>query len=239
MNGMSSISIQCLNLLFSNLCGFSNLIFWMRTPDFKKQLYVSESLSKIYGYSPTEVYENPTTWSAAVDSAERDSVIKRVRLRVSRQVENKEDNEPIFYKVHLPGGKINFIRNVSFPLRDVSGKILSFVGFSESLLRREWELVKAKKIESTSKSIKLVSDISNMLMPDLIKNQEKISPVSRLTQRELDCLMLAKEGKSAKQAAKLLNISYRTIEAHLESVKRKFECKTKLELMSKAHSFLI
>jgi len=55
-----------------------------------------------------------------------------------------------------------------------------------------------------------------------------------LSLREEECLFYLLRRKSAKETAKILNISYRTVEAHIEKIKDKFKCRTKSELFSKS-----
>ncbi len=55
-----------------------------------------------------------------------------------------------------------------------------------------------------------------------------------LTERELECLNLLLKGKSATQIAKLLYISPRTVETHLEHIKNKMACFSKSEVVEKA-----
>lgn len=54
-----------------------------------------------------------------------------------------------------------------------------------------------------------------------------------LTQREQQCLLHALKGLTAKRIAKLINISHRTVETHLENIRRKYGCSNKLELLAK------
>ncbi len=54
-----------------------------------------------------------------------------------------------------------------------------------------------------------------------------------LTAREQECLTYLIAGKSAKQTGAILNISQRTVEFHLDNVKVKVGCRTKLELLGK------
>lgn len=54
-----------------------------------------------------------------------------------------------------------------------------------------------------------------------------------LTKREQECLPLIKKGMSNKIIARRLNISPRTVDSHLESIKRKLECNNKYELINK------
>jgi DNA-binding CsgD family transcriptional regulator len=54
-----------------------------------------------------------------------------------------------------------------------------------------------------------------------------------LTTRENECLYYLLAGKSAKQTAAILNISQRTVEFHLDNIKLKAGCRTKIELAGK------
>ena len=53
-------------------------------------------------------------------------------------------------------------------------------------------------------------------MPELING---------LSVREHECAHHLLKGLSAKEIAKVLNLSYRTVECHLHSIKKKFRCK--------------
>lgn len=55
-----------------------------------------------------------------------------------------------------------------------------------------------------------------------------------LTPREAECLYFLLKGKSAKETAELMTISSRTVEQHLDSLKDKFNCNTKLQLIAYA-----
>jgi DNA-binding CsgD family transcriptional regulator len=55
-------------------------------------------------------------------------------------------------------------------------------------------------------------------------------PIIELTRRQLDCIILVLEGFSAKEIAKKLDISPRTVEFHLNHLKSKFKAKNKTHL---------
>jgi DNA-binding CsgD family transcriptional regulator len=57
-----------------------------------------------------------------------------------------------------------------------------------------------------------------------------------MTRREYDCLSLWFCGKSAKQVAPILGISFRTVERHLENIKDKFNIQYKENLFSQLQS---
>lgn len=53
------------------------------------------------------------------------------------------------------------------------------------------------------------------------------------SQREAECLKHLANGKSAKQIARLLNLSPRTVETHVNNIKLKTDCSTLQELLTK------
>jgi DNA-binding CsgD family transcriptional regulator len=53
----------------------------------------------------------------------------------------------------------------------------------------------------------------------------------KLSSRELDCIFLYQEGKTAKETARELNISQRTVETYFENIKNKLSCYSKDQVM--------
>ncbi len=59
----------------------------------------------------------------------------------------------------------------------------------------------------------------------------------KLTSRELDCLRLLLEEKSAKETGVALGISRRTVESYLDNIKAKFSCWGKYDILKIARTF--
>lgn len=57
---------------------------------------------------------------------------------------------------------------------------------------------------------------------------------SGLTNREIECLFYAVRGKTASQIGKILSISKRTVETHINNIKSKLGCVTKSDLIDMA-----
>lgn len=53
----------------------------------------------------------------------------------------------------------------------------------------------------------------------------------QLTNQEIKCLDLIVRGKTSKMIGKILNISYRTVETHMQNIKRKLNVQSKAELI--------
>jgi DNA-binding CsgD family transcriptional regulator len=68
---------------------------------------------------------------------------------------------------------------------------------------------------------------------NIFHHQQSISSndTSLLTLRETECLFFLLRRCSAKETANILNLSYRTVEHHIEVIKSKFLCKSKAELI--------
>jgi LuxR family quorum-sensing system transcriptional regulator CciR len=56
----------------------------------------------------------------------------------------------------------------------------------------------------------------------------------RFTKRQLDCLVLAGQGKSDRDVAQILGISDQTVHQHMEDAKRKYEVATRMQLVVRA-----
>ena len=55
-----------------------------------------------------------------------------------------------------------------------------------------------------------------------------------LSTREFECLFFLLRGKTAKETANLLNLSFRTVESYINGIKQKFQCTTRSELIEYA-----
>jgi DNA-binding NarL/FixJ family response regulator len=60
------------------------------------------------------------------------------------------------------------------------------------------------------------------------------SPISRLTDRELEILQLVGYGRDSRTIAKQLNLSFKTVDAHRSHIKQKLELRNHTELISYA-----
>lgn len=60
-----------------------------------------------------------------------------------------------------------------------------------------------------------------------------------LTEQQVTCLYHVIHGKTAKEIAKILRLSYRTVEEHLDNLKNKLHCKTKHELIEAYFKYIV
>lgn len=77
---------------------------------------------------------------------------------------------------------------------------------------------------------RLVAEQVAAAVPETMERE----PVPRLTQRQLDCLVLAARGKSSWVTGKLLGLSPDTVHKYLESAKRRYGVSSRTELVVRA-----
>ncbi|MCK4870514.1 MAG: helix-turn-helix transcriptional regulator [Gammaproteobacteria bacterium] len=90
-----------------------------------------------------------------------------------------------------------------------------------------------------------ITSMQNINLDNKIRNDEVLKKIRariehiakyenvKLTDRQLECLFYILSGRTAKEIATLLDLSYRTIETYTETIKRKFKCSSKLDLIQK------
>lgn len=88
-------------------------------------------------------------------------------------------------------------------------------------------------ITSTIHKSKNDLDVIYKYLKEIGLNDE-IKKVNSLSPRERECVKLLLKGKSAKESGKILDLSFRTIEHYIESIKIKFKCRYKNEIFSAA-----
>lgn len=127
-----------------------------------------------------------------------------------------------------PELKIDFF-SIKSPLLDTNGKLAGVWGYSSYLTEYN---------PKTFLPIFQDADITlkNFDATALAKlHIEKIVALHNLSKRQIQCLYCLAKAMTMKQIARKLDISARTVEGHLEVTKLKLNCKSRLELISKAH----
>lgn len=91
-------------------------------------------------------------------------------------------------------------------------------------------VINPSQIQQISKRIDSLS--IKQLFPKKIHTNKPISKPTQLSPREISCIKYLLKGKTAKEIAKHLNLSYRTIEYYLENIRSKTGCRNKYELIA-------
>lgn len=140
-------------------------------------------------------------------------------------------------------GKKAIYSSRKIPLQNKKGEPIGLIGFSIDITNQKKLFLSREnhKAERTKKSFfyRSLENKSSSFKELFNKkfNQEKyILPEKYkgvyLTHREVQCLAYLTSGYSAKRIAQLFNISYRTVESHLATIRTKLYCRTRSELIS-------
>lgn len=69
------------------------------------------------------------------------------------------------------------------------------------------------------------------------QNQNEYANI-KVSKREKECLTCLAKGMTAKEIARVLNLSPRTIEFYIENMKKKYRCNNRIQLIAKAYDIL-
>lgn len=113
-----------------------------------------------------------------------------------------------------------------------------FESESESILRkRRQNLIKFDSQFHPQRGLveegAIVQNLKEIITKKIFFNNKQLK--NYLTRREYECLLELCKGKSFKQIANSLGISTRTVEAHINTCKLKFEVSNKFDLIHKAN----
>lgn len=140
-------------------------------------------------------------------------------------------NEPILFlepSVILNGSNHTKIHLLTYkrPLRTNSKKIIGIIGLSFIINGRE----------SPFNSIPENQSFENLESYEKCLFYSNLESRYNLTKRQKEVLYYLSKGMSLKQIARVLNLSPRTIEHHIELAKIKLDCFSRTHLIEKMHS---
>jgi DNA-binding CsgD family transcriptional regulator len=250
---MGKVTIESLKTLFDYFDTQHNAVLWITSLDNQRQLYLSPHFEKIWGVKTNEMFERRGLW--------RDYLFEDDKDRIAQQVDNRQVapetaiNDHMLYRIRDTENRVHFMQGTPFLLTDQNDTHIAFAGLTQEISERQW-LDEIDAIKSGRKN-PLKQYVFDILRNELhiqtasIHNNIKSSKIIdsnldftiiyngrpvEITTREAECLYHLASGKSAKQTAASLNISKRTVEFHLNNIKDKAGCRTKLELLTKISS---
>lgn len=143
--------------------------------------------------------------------------------------------------------------------RSTALRILGYYCYAHN----EWKILFGEKYQLKNKNNELIAtvshfnDITNYNLIDLSKllnitTDKNLSKIYKkqtgyiledcyldfsLTKRQSECLFFLMRGKTSKEIAKILNVSFRTVEIYIDQVKHKLNCSKKSDLIEKAMAY--
>ena len=119
---------------FRQLVDHIDAVFWLTTADHSKWLYVSPAFETIWGVPCHLLYARPALWIEQVHPEDR----HRVSIATACQAHLPYDEE---YRIVTPTGRIRWIRERSFPIKDHEDRVYRLAGIAQ-------DITEAKQLES-------------------------------------------------------------------------------------------
>jgi PAS domain S-box-containing protein len=105
-------------------------VFWLSAADKSRIFYVSPAYEAIWGRSSQRLYESPRDWLDAVHPDDRVAI----EVAERRQDDGTYDQE---YRIVRPDGKIRWIHDRAFAVRDSRGEVYRIAGIAEDVTERK------------------------------------------------------------------------------------------------------
>lgn len=238
VSDITRFSPQALNAIFSLLEMNPNFVFWLRTADCKKQLYVSKAYESIWERNCETLYEHPQSWNSTVVNDDPTSIIDTM-------LQNTELLKSV-YQIILPNGDIKSVYDQSFFLYNQNGEKTALGGFAtvmpvnldannyknfildnQILSNKDFSSVVLAEFKS---SFQPLTTVTNHQQKAIINPKYKKNVM--FSKREVQCIKYLHQGYTTKQIARELNLSPRTVEEYINNIKIKLGCNSRLEIVS-------
>lgn len=142
-------------------------VFWIRSVDPLRSVYVSPAYERIWGRSRRSLREESGSFLDAIHPDDRE----RVRTAVHGENASAFDEE---YRVVRPDGSVRWVRDRAFPVRNATGEVYRIAGIAEDITARtlaqealresEEQLRQAQKMEAVGRLAGgIAHDFNNML----------------------------------------------------------------------------
>jgi len=124
---------------FYKLAECSQDVFWIRSPDFKTQLYISPAYEKIWGYSCSRLYQDPQSWFETIHIEDREWVLQDIN-RIRNQP-TQGDSYSREYRIINSFGEIRWIQESGFPLFNADNQVISYAGVAKDITHNKQRIM--------------------------------------------------------------------------------------------------
>ena len=114
----------------------SKEIFWIRSPDYRRQLFVSPSYAEIWGRSCESLYKNSNEWLDYVHPEDKPQLEVDIKKRIPYS--GQEGSFLTEYRCIRPDGSIRWIRDETFPVYNDHQEHIGFAGIAQDITRQKY-----------------------------------------------------------------------------------------------------
>lgn len=247
MKKISLYSFQALNAIFNSYSSDPNTVIWICEPDYSRQIFLSDNYQTVWGRKPDILYQDLSQWRTYINQDDISEVGKRIAIPKAKP--NQIDQLTSVYRVVHPNEKVVFVKDVCLPLMNDNNQISALAGIAIQVSENEWQTLTQKGENNVLNSICLPNDelsrFSRLFKEEFVldvgcQSQTPTAAPSvvvqnktyTITKREAECLQQLRQGYSSKQIANKIHCSPRTVELHIDNVRRKIGVRNRIELVS-------
>lgn len=117
----TSLDVANLNNIISQFSSLPDIVVWVRSADYQRQLYLSQSFDAIWGVSSE-------SWIEVLLPEERACVLSQIERRIQAMQQGVEA-DILYYRIHNPSAGIICIKDWCYPLYGQNGIFLAILGF--------------------------------------------------------------------------------------------------------------
>jgi DNA-binding CsgD family transcriptional regulator len=183
-----------------------------------KTLFKINSLQDLFGKTIYEIWPHEYAENIAKNDEE---VLQTGTEKIFEEPGLNSNNEPaLFLSKKMPlynaDNTIVGLIGISFEITSHHSRLINFLLDNTNQLKKILVNAPAKRNTSLNRVYLTIANENIYLTP-----------------REVQCISCLFEGKTAKEIAKILNISPRTVEYYIAQLKLKLQCRTVTELVAK------
>ncbi|MBW4522001.1 MAG: PAS domain S-box protein [Scytolyngbya sp. HA4215-MV1] len=116
---------------FRQLAENIDVVFWIKDTFEDRVSYISPAYERLWGWNPQELYENQQAWGEHIHPDDRAWSAKAFQEKAAAGQFDEE------YRIILADGRVRWIRDRCFPLRDQAGILYRFAGIAEDITDRK------------------------------------------------------------------------------------------------------
>jgi len=204
-------------------------VLWMMDSNYKNSLFITTNYQDIWQRSHLDLYNDASIWTSYLNTESPKKLWEQCQYR--NTIINPKHT--VVYCINLPEGGTRWIEDRSFRLCDSQGECILIAGAAYPIDGADRLIDEQQKISEKLDQVILCYYRELCLAFDS-KQNNSIFQDAKLTDRQIEVLKYILAGMTAKQTAIELNISYRTVEDHIERVKASLDCESKSEVIFKA-----
>ena len=124
-------------LLLGAFANRDDVVVWIRTPDYRRQLYLSPGFEKIWGRKTDVLYTHPHKWGEYVVEDERSQKMLE-SCRRNPYTANELYNT-MYFRIKHTSGEIRYIKDTVFMIHNNDGEVIAIAGIAYQLDKFIWE----------------------------------------------------------------------------------------------------